>query len=43
MELTADKAGQNTSPSAATNNTDKKDKLSPDDSGKGDTKSDKLK
>lgn len=42
MELKADRAGESSSPSAM-DNKDKKDKLSPDNSGKSDDKSEKLK
>ena len=43
MELTADRAGENASPSTMDIKQDKKDKLSPDNSGKSDDKSEKLK
>ena len=43
MELTTDREGKSTSPSTAANAPDKKDKLSPDDSGKSDSKSERLK
>lgn len=42
MELTADRARESISPTAM-DSSDKKDKLSPDDIGKGDAKSEKLK
>ena len=43
MELTTDREGQSTSPSTTANAPDKKEKLSPDDSGKSDSKSERLK
>ena len=43
MELTTDREGKSTSPSTAANALDNKDKLSPDDSGKSDSKSERLK
>lgn len=43
MELTTDREGKNTSPSTATNALDNKDKLSPDDSEKSDSRSERLK
>ena len=42
MELTAGRAKENISPTATDSN-DKKDKLSPDNSGKSDAKSENLK